>query len=51
MPLQLGKDKVGANLRELKKGKTFARTKRKSGPKRAKKQALAIALSTMASGG
>jgi site-specific recombinase XerD len=48
MPLKKGKSKktVSRNIRELHKGKTFARTKRKSGTRKANKQAVAIALNT-----
>jgi hypothetical protein len=48
MPLKKGKSKktISKNIRELHKGKTFARTKRKSGTKKANKQAVAIALNT-----
>jgi hypothetical protein len=44
MPLLPGKDNVGTNIAELHTGKTFARTKRKSGVDKARKQAIAIAL-------
>ena len=46
MPLKKGKKNVGANIRELHKGKTYARAKRKFGKKKADKQAVAIALNT-----
>ena len=48
MPLAKGKSKkvIGKNIRELHKGKTYARTRRKFGKKKADKQAVAIALST-----
>ena len=45
MPLKKGKSKrtLSSNIREFHKGKTYARTKRKYGKKRANKQALAVA--------
>lgn len=46
MPLQPGEssDIVSSNISDLHGGKTFAKTKKKFGKKRAKKQAIAIAL-------
>lgn len=46
MPLEKGKsDKVVSdNIKELHKGKTYAKTKAKYGKERANKQAVAIAL-------
>jgi hypothetical protein len=48
MPLAKGKSKrtVSSNIRELHKGKTFARTAAKQGKAKANSQAVAIALST-----
>ena len=46
MPLRKGKGSINANIVELHKGKTYARTRRKFGKKKADKQAVAIALST-----
>jgi len=45
MPLKKGKSKrtLSSNIREFHKGKTYARTKRKYGKKRANKQAVAVA--------
>lgn len=47
MPLKRGSSQstISSNISELHKGKTFARTKRKFGKKRADKQAVAIAMS------
>jgi len=47
-PLKKGKSRktVSSNIRELHQGKTYARTRRKFGAKKANKQAVAIALST-----
>ena len=45
-PLKKGKKNVGANIRELHKGETYARTKKKYGKKKANEQAVAIALDT-----
>jgi hypothetical protein len=47
MPLAKGKSKrtIRKNFRELGKGKTYARTKRKSGKRAANKQRVAIVLS------
>ncbi len=47
MPLKRGASQstVSQNISELHKGKTFARTRRKFGKKKADKQAVAIALS------
>lgn len=44
MPLKKGKSKrtMSSNIREFHKGKTYARTKRKYGKKRADKQAVAV---------
>jgi hypothetical protein len=44
MPLPKGQ-KASTSIRELHGGKTYARTKRKFGKKKAQKQAIAIALS------
>ena len=46
MPLKRGKSRatVSSNIRELHTGKTYARTRRKFGKKKADKQAVAIAL-------
>jgi hypothetical protein len=48
MPLKKGKSKktVSSNIKEFRKGKTFAKTKKKFGAKKAAKQAIAVALST-----
>lgn len=46
MPLLPGKQNVGKNIEELHTGKTYARTKKKFGKKKAQAQAVAIALST-----
>ena len=48
MPLKKGKSKatVSANISELHKGKTYAKTSKKFGAAKANKQAVAIALST-----
>lgn len=48
MPLKKGKSKatVSANISELHKGKTYAKTAKKFGAGKANKQAVAIALST-----
>ena len=47
MPLKSGSSRktVSSNIRELHSGKTYAKTKAKSGAKKANKQAVAIALS------
>jgi len=47
MPLRPGSsnDVVSSNISELHGGKTYAKTKRKYGKKKANKQAVAIALS------
>ena len=47
MPLQSGsgKDVIGQNIKELRKGKTFSKTRRKFGAAKARKQSIAIALS------
>lgn len=44
MPLIPGHGHVGDNIREFRKGPTFAHTEAKFGEKRAQKQALAVAL-------
>jgi hypothetical protein len=48
MPLEPGSsnDVVSSNISELHGGKTYRRTKKKLGKKRADKQAVAIALKT-----
>lgn len=45
MPLQKGKSKstLKSNIREFHKGKTYAKTRKKFGKKRANKQAIAVA--------
>ena len=43
MPLDPGED-VGDSLDELSHGKTYAKTKKKYGAKKARKQSIAIAL-------
>lgn len=45
MPLKKGKSKkvLQENIREFHKGKTFAKTKKKFGAKKAQKQAVAVA--------
>lgn len=45
MPLKKGKSKktLSSNIREFHKGKTYARTKKKFGKRRANKQAVAVA--------
>ena len=45
MPLRRGKKNRKANFREFGKGKTYARTKKKFGKKRANKQRIAVILS------
>lgn len=47
MPLKKGKSKkvISANISELHKGKTFAKTSKKFGKEKANKQAVAIAFS------
>lgn len=47
MPLKKGKSKatVSSNISEFHKGKTYAKTKRKFGKKKADKQAVAVAMS------
>lgn len=46
MPLKRGKSKKAQdwNFHELRKGKTYAKTRRKYGKKRAQKQMIAIVL-------
>lgn len=46
MPLKKGKSRavVSQNIRELHQGKTYQRTRRKSGKEKADRQAVAIAL-------
>ncbi len=46
MPLKKGggRKAVGRNIREFSGGKTYARTKRKFGAARARKQAVAVAM-------
>lgn len=46
MPLKKSSSKkaVGDNIKELHKGKTYSKTKKKMGKKKADKQAVAIAL-------
>lgn len=46
MPLKKGKSRktISTNIRELHTGKTYAKTKKKYGAKKANKQAVAIAL-------
>lgn len=45
MPLKRGRSKavIASNIREFHGGKTFAATKRKYGPAKANKQAVAVA--------
>ena len=45
MPGRKGAKNVGSNIREVHKGKTYARTKAKFGKKKADKQAVAIGFS------
>jgi hypothetical protein len=45
MPLRKGKKHRSENFREFAKGKTYARTKRKSGKRAANKQRIAVILS------
>jgi hypothetical protein len=45
MPGLKGAKNVGANIREVHKGKTYAKTKAKFGKKKADKQAIAIGMS------
>ena len=45
MPLRKGKKHRSENFREFGKGKTYSRTKRKYGKKRADKQRIAVILS------
>jgi hypothetical protein len=44
MPGLRGKKNVGRNIKEFHKGKTFKKTARKYGKKRANKQAVAVGL-------
>ena len=44
MPLLKGKSHIGANIKELKKGPQYKRTKKKFGKGKADRQAIAIAL-------
>lgn len=44
MPLRRGKKNVGKNIKEFMTGKTYARTKRKFGKAKARKQAIAVGL-------
>jgi hypothetical protein len=47
MPLRKGGKKyVGSNIKEFMTGKTYKKTKRKFGAKKARKQAIAVALKT-----
>ena len=48
MPLKPGRSRkvIAENFDELRHGKTFARTERKFGKRKAEKQMIAIALST-----
>lgn len=47
MPLKKGTSRktISENIREFRKGETYARTARKYGTERAKRQAIAVALS------
>jgi hypothetical protein len=45
MPGRKGAKNVAGNIREVHKGKTYARTKKKFGKKKADKQAVAIGFS------
>ena len=45
MPGRKGAKNVGSNIREAHKGKTYQRTKKKFGKKKADKQAIAIGFS------
>ena len=45
-----GKRKLAENFHELRHGKTFARTRRKFGKRRARKQMVAIALKAQREG-
>lgn len=53
MPLKKGQSRatVSSNIREFHTGKTYARTKRKFGKKRADKQAVAVAMAEKRSSG
>lgn len=44
MPGKRGKKNVGPNIKEFMGGRTYARTKRKFGKKKARKQAIAVGL-------
>jgi hypothetical protein len=44
MPGKRGAKNVGSNIKEFRKGKTFKKTARKYGKKRAAKQAIAVGL-------
>jgi hypothetical protein len=44
MPGKKGAKNVGRNIKEFRKGKTFKKTARKFGKKRATKQAIAVGL-------
>ena len=44
MPGRKGAKNVGANIREFHKGKTFKKTAKKFGKKKANKQAIAVGL-------
>jgi hypothetical protein len=44
MPGRKGAKNVGRNIKEFRKGKTFKKTARKFGKKRATKQAIAVGL-------
>lgn len=44
MPGLRGKKNVGRNIREFHKGKTYAKTKKKKGKKRADRQAIAVGM-------
>ncbi len=46
MPLLRGKKNRSKNFREFGKGKTYSRTKRKYGKRRADKQRIAVILSS-----
>jgi hypothetical protein len=44
MPGRTGKKNVGSNIREFHQGKTYKKTAKKFGKKRANKQAIAVGL-------